>query len=71
MANEAINVGGNSLDNRESMHRVVEQLSPDATWDDVIYEMAVRRDIERGLADSNAGQVVPVENIMKEFGIQE
>jgi predicted transcriptional regulator len=33
--------------------------------------MAVRASIERGLTDANAGNIVPVEEVMKEFGITE
>jgi predicted transcriptional regulator len=31
--------------------------------------MVVRWEIERGLADSDAGRVTPVEEVMREFGI--
>lgn len=41
------------------------------TLDDVVYEMAVRRSIERGLADANAGRLTDVEDVRKEFGLPE
>lgn len=56
---------------KQLAHELVDQLPETATWDDVIYEIAVRREIEIGLADSEAGRIVSVEEVMKEFGISE
>lgn len=56
---------------KQAAHQLVDQLPENATWDDVIYEMAMRREIEKGLADSDAGRVNSVEDVMKEFGITE
>ncbi|HEX7028816.1 MAG TPA: hypothetical protein VF268_16360 [Gammaproteobacteria bacterium] len=56
---------------KEVAHQLVDQLPENATWDDVVYEMAVRREIEKGLGDSDAGRVTSVEDVMKEFGISE
>ena len=56
---------------KRAAHDLVDQLPDTATWDDVVYEMVVRREIEHGLADSDAGRVIPVEDIMEEFGITE
>jgi len=56
---------------KQTVHQLVDQLPDTATWDDVLYEMAVRRDIEKGLADSEANRIIPVEEVMKEFGISE
>jgi len=56
---------------KQTVHQLVDQLPETATWDDVLYEMVVRRDIEKGLADSEANRIIPVEEVMKEFGISE
>ena len=56
---------------KQLAHELVDQLPETATWDDVIYEIAVRREIEIGLADSEAGRIVSVEEVMREFGISE
>jgi hypothetical protein len=58
-------------DIKQAAHQLVDQLPENATWDDVVYEMAVRREIEKGLADSDAGHVTSIEDVMKEFGITE
>jgi predicted transcriptional regulator len=49
----------------------VDRLPDDVTWDDVVYEMVARREIEKGLADSDAGRTRSVEDVEKEFGITE
>jgi predicted transcriptional regulator len=55
----------------EHVHRIADTLPPDATWDDVRYQIELHASIERGLADVRAGRVIPVEDLMKEFGITE
>lgn len=52
------------------IHQVADQLPNDATLDDAIHRLVERREIEFGLADSAAGRTTPVEQIMKEFGIE-
>ena len=54
---------------KQQAHALIDQLPEEATWRDVAYRAAVRADIEAGLADSAAGRVTPVEEILKEFGL--
>jgi predicted transcriptional regulator len=55
----------------EQVHQIADTLSPGATWDDVRYQIELRASIERGLADSRAGRMIPVEDLLREFGIAE
>lgn len=57
-------------DIRQTAHQAIDQLPPGAKWDDVIYSLVERREIELGLADSEAGRTTPIEDVMKEFGIE-
>ena len=54
---------------KQAAHQLIEKLPDDATWDDVVYEMVTRREIEKGLADSDANRTTPVEDVIKEFGV--
>ena len=54
---------------KEAVHQLADQLSDDATWNDVIYELTVRKEIEQGMADSEADRVTPAHDVLKEFGI--
>jgi predicted transcriptional regulator len=56
---------------KEEAHRLVDKLSEDATWDDLRYQIYVRQNIEAGLADSEAGRVVDVADVRKEFGLDQ
>ena len=56
---------------KQKAHELIEQLPDTATWDDVVYEMAVRRSIERGLANADAGQLTDLEAVRREFGLAE
>ena len=60
-----------ATDIKQVAHQLVDQLPDNATWDDVVYEMVLRREIELGLADSDAGRIAPVEDVMEKFGIAE
>ena len=56
---------------KEAAKRLLENLPEDITWDDLMYQIYVRQNIEAGLADSEAGRVVEVEEIRKRFGLSE
>jgi hypothetical protein len=55
---------------KDEAHRLVENLQPNATWDDLMYEIYVRKAIERGLEDSIAGRTTPVEQIRIKYGLE-
>lgn len=48
---------------------LVESLSPDATWDDLMQQIYVRQAVEAGLADSSAGRTVDVHEVRRRFGL--
>jgi hypothetical protein len=54
---------------KKTAHELIDHLPENATWDDVVYEVVTRREIELGLADSDANRTTPVEDVIKEFGI--
>jgi hypothetical protein len=50
-------------------HRLVDRLSDDATWEDLMYEIYERQAVDRGLADSAAGRTLPVEEVRARYGL--
>lgn len=56
---------------REKVRDLAEHLPPNATWDDVMYQVASRRSVEQGLKESEAGQTISHEEILKEFDLAE
>ena len=46
---------------------LIEQLSDDATWDDILYELYVRQQVEAGLEDAAVGRVTPHEEVRAEL----
>jgi len=54
---------------KNEARRLVEQLSDEATWEDLMYEVYVRQTIEAGLEDSRAGRVLPVNEVLAKFGL--
>jgi len=56
---------------RTKVHQLADQLPPNATWDDVMYQIALQRSVEKGLAQADAGLLIPVEDLLKEYGLEE
>ena len=56
---------------KQEAKRLVEMMPDNATWDDLIHEIYVREVIERGLADSKAGQTMDVREVRAKYGLPE
>ena len=56
---------------KEEARQLIERLPDTATWDDVEYEIYVRRAVDAGLADSDVGRVEPNAEVRKSFGLPE
>lgn len=48
-----------AVDAKGAALRIIESMPDDATLDDIIYELYVRRKVDAGLEDVAAGRVVP------------
>jgi predicted transcriptional regulator len=55
---------------KEEAIRLVEELSEESSWDDLMYEIYVRQAIEAGVADGKAGRTIPVEEVRAQFGLE-
>lgn len=56
---------------KQEAHALIAELPDTASWDDVVYRLAVRRSIERGLADVETGRLTDLEEVRREFGLRE
>ena len=56
---------------KEEAHRIIDQMPPNATWDDLMRKIYVRGAVERGLADSNAGRSKDVKEVRAKYGLPE
>lgn len=54
---------------KQQARQLLEQLPDDATWDDVVYAFAVRRSVERGLADAAEGRVMSSDQLRAAIGL--
>ncbi|MFQ5865481.1 MAG: hypothetical protein ACE5IW_09660 [bacterium] len=61
---EAVNI-------KQEARRFIEELSDDATWDDLMYKIYVRQAIEAGLQDSKAGRTIDVKEVRAKFGLSD
>ena len=55
---------------KETARQLVDSLSNDATWDDLIYAIHVRRSVEEGLADADAGRVTSTDDLRASVGLR-
>ena len=56
---------------KDQAHKLVDQMPPQATWDDLMHEIYVRQAIEQGLADSKAGRTKTVNEVRAKYGLPE
>ncbi len=54
---------------KEEVRRLAEKLPPDATWDQVMYEIYVRQKIDEGELAIAEGRTVAHEDVRKRFGL--
>jgi predicted transcriptional regulator len=54
---------------KQEAHKLVDQLPDSASWDDLIYQAALYRAVERGMAQADAGELIPVEELLKDYGL--
>ena len=55
---------------KQRAHELIEALPDDATWQDLLYALDLRGDIEAGLADAKAGRVTGAEDRRREYGLR-
>lgn len=55
---------------KETGHQLIDQLPEDTDWEKLLYALQVRRDIEAGLADVEAGRIVTTEQLRKDLRIE-
>ena len=49
----------------------IDQLPDDATWDDVMYRLYVRRKIDAGLRDVENGRTMTTTEVRRRFGLSD
>jgi hypothetical protein len=52
---------------KEEARQLVEKLSDEATWDDLMYEVYVRQKIQAGVEAVERDRVVPHEDVKRRF----
>ena len=55
---------------KQRAHELIEALPDDATWQDLLYALELRGDVEAGLADAKAGRVTEVEELRRDSGLR-
>ena len=52
---------------REEAQKLIDALPEESSWDDLIYQMYVRKKIAKGIEAAEQGRVVPNEEVKKQF----
>lgn len=52
---------------KEQALKLVDGLPEEASWDDVIYQMYVRKKIEKGIEAADEGRVLAHEEVKRQF----
>jgi len=48
---------------KQATREIIDHLSDQASWDDIMYELYVKQKIEEGLTDIEAGRTIPHEQV--------
>jgi predicted transcriptional regulator len=51
---------------KQRAHELIEALPDDTTWQDLLYALELRGDVEAGLADAKAGRVTDAEDLRRQ-----
>jgi len=55
---------------KQELHKLADQLSDDATWDDVAYTIYVRQKVANGLEDIEADRTICHEELKKQWKVK-
>jgi predicted transcriptional regulator len=56
---------------KQRAHEVIEAVSDDATWQELLCALELRFDVEAGLADAKAGRVTDTDELRREYGLRQ
>ena len=54
---------------KDEAHKLIDKMPPEATWDDLMHQIYVRKAVEKGLLDSNEGRTRPVREVRAKYGL--
>ena len=58
-----------AIAHKEDAYKLIDQLQPNATWDDLMQTIYVREVLENGLDDSHRGKTRDVSDIRKKYAL--
>jgi hypothetical protein len=58
-----------TIDIKQRAHELIEALPDNATWQDLVYALELRADVEAGIADAKAGRVTELEQLRRDYGL--
>jgi predicted transcriptional regulator len=55
---------------KQRAHELIEALPDDATWQDLLYAIEFRTEVEAGLVDAKAGRLTETEELRRDYGLR-
>jgi hypothetical protein len=55
---------------KQRAHELIEGLPADATWEDLLYAVDLRTDVEAGLADAKAERLTEAVELRQDYGLR-
>jgi hypothetical protein len=55
---------------KQRAQELIEALPDDATWQDLLYAVELRADVEAGLAEAKVGRPTQVEELRRDYGLR-
>ncbi len=54
----------------QHVHQIADQLPPEATWEDVLYQVQLHASIARGVAQAKAGESISADALLAQLHAQ-
>lgn len=54
---------------KQQAHQLVDELPDDARWEDLIYQAALHRAIEKGIDQADSGQLIAAEDVLAQLAL--
>lgn len=54
---------------KDEAHKLIDQMSPTATGDDLLHQIYVRKATDKGMSDSKEGRIRQVSEVRAKYGL--
>lgn len=54
---------------KQQAHKLIDELPDEASWEELIYQVALHRAIEKGIEEADDGQLIAAEDVLRSLNL--